>query len=234
METPITEGGAGAPEGTTAGALSDQPYLPGMSRSWLLPLYDPLVKLLRIGSHHRQLIDLAGLRPGERVLEIGCGTGNLALLIKRLHPSVEVVGMDPDHKALVRARRKATLRRLAVELDHGFAQRLPYPDASFDRVVSAFMFHHLAAEVKRGALVEAHRTLTPGGALHLVDFGGVVGRSDGLAARLQHRHKLMADNLGERIPQLMREAGFAEAAEIGHRKTHLGRVTHYRAMTSPE
>lgn len=217
---------------STLASAPDDSFLPGMSRNWLLPLYDPLVRLLRIERHHRQLVTLAQFRPGERVMEIGCGTGNLALLIKHLHADVDVVGIDPDERALDRARRKARRRRLAVEFNGAFAQRLPLPDASFDRVVSAFMFHHLATDVKAAALGEARRALTPGGTLHLVDFGGTIDRSDGLAARIQHRHKLIEDNLGERIPAMMREAGFAEAAEIAHRVTRLGRITHYRAATA--
>lgn len=234
MGTETTESQAETPDRGAAAAVAteaDDRYLPGMSRNWLLPLYDPLVRLLRIERHHRQLVTLAGPRPGERILEIGCGTGNLALLIRDMHPEVEVVAIDPDAKALARARRKASRRRLAVELHQGFAQRLPFPDESFDRVVSAFMFHHLAADVKTAALAEVRRVLRPGGSLHLVDFGGASDRSDGLAARVQHRNRLMADNLGERIPQLMTEAGFAGAAEMAHRATRLGRITHYRAVT---
>jgi SAM-dependent methyltransferase len=168
------------------------------------------------------------------VLEIGCGTGNLTLLIKRLQPKADVVGIDPDDKALSRARRNASRRRLAVHFDLGFAQRLPYSDASFDWVVSAFMFHHLDAEVKRSALVEALRVLAPDGRLHLVDFGGAIERSDGLRARLQHRNKHLTGNLGEQIPELMRESGFAEAGEIEHRVTRLGRITFYGATVSAD
>ena len=94
------------------------------------------------------------------------------------------------------------------------------------------MLHHLDAEVKRAALVEALRALTPDGRLHLVDFGGEIERSDGVMARLQHRNKHLAGNLGQRIPALMQEAGFQEAGEIEHRVTHLGRITFYRATVS--
>jgi ubiquinone/menaquinone biosynthesis C-methylase UbiE len=175
---------------------------------------------------------LTGFEAGDRVLEIGCGTGNLSLLIKRLHPTTEVVGVDPDDKALSRARRKASRQRLAIQFDHGYAQRLPYKDRSFDRVVSAFMFHHLDTDVKRAALVEVCRALTPEGRLHLVDFGGATEPSDGLLPRLQHRHKHLAGNLGDRIPETMRETGFHEAGEIEHRATRLGRITFYRASAS--
>lgn len=215
---------------TTATTEPGQSYLPGMGLDWLLPLYDPLTRALGIPSAHRELVAQAALRPGHRVLEIGCATGNLALLVKRLNPDTHVVGLDPDPRALARATRKAAREALSVQMDRGFAGALPYPDASFDRVLSAFMFHHLEPAEKRTALREVRRVLGPGGSVHLLDFGGAKERSDGLVARLSHRSKRLQDNFGDRIPTLMREAGLADPVETGHRVTLLlGRYTFYRA-----
>jgi ubiquinone/menaquinone biosynthesis C-methylase UbiE len=137
-----------------------------MGHDRLLPLYDPFQRLLGMGSVHRQLVDQARIQPAQRILDIGCGTGNLAMLIKRLHPDAEVVGIDPDPKALARAQRKAGREALSVQLNRGFAEELPYPDASFDRVLSALMFHHLGPEEKEKTLDEARRVLKPDGSLH--------------------------------------------------------------------
>lgn len=208
---------------------SRKTYLPGMGHDWLLPLYDPLQKLLGFESLHRQLVDQAAIRPNHRVIEIGCGTGNLSILIKRLHPQAQVVGLDPDPKALARARRKAEREALSVQLDRGFAEELPYLDASFDRVFSAFMFHHLEPDEKEKTLQEARRVLKPNASLHLVDFGGAKVRSDGFIGRLQHRSERLRDNFGDRIPTLMREAGFADPTEVAHRITIFGGVTYYQA-----
>ncbi len=206
-------------------------YVPGMGHDRLLPLYDPLCRLLGMAKVHRPLVDQAGIRPGQRVLEIGCGTGNLALLVKRLHPDAEVVGLDPDPKALARARRKSERRALNVQLARGFAEQLPYPDGSFDRVLSAFMFHHLGPNEKEATLREVRRVLKPGGSLHLLDFGGAKVSSDGFMARLSHRNELLRDNFGDRIPTLMREAGLTDPTEVDHRvRRVLGRVTYYRAV----
>jgi len=199
-------------------------YLPGMGHDRLLPLYDPLHRLLGLDKLHRPLVDQAAVRPGHRVLEIGCGTGNLALLVKRLHPDAEVVGLDPDPKALARARRKAGRKDLPVRLDRGFAEDLPYPDASFDRVLSAFMFHHLGSDEKKEALREVRRVLTPGGSLHLLDIG------EAKATHRSHRNHRPHGDPGKRIVALMREAGFADPAEVDHRvKKGLGRVAYYSA-----
>jgi ubiquinone/menaquinone biosynthesis C-methylase UbiE len=207
-------------------------YLPGMGRDWLLPLYDPFTRLIGIESAHRKLADQAALESAERVLEIGCGTGNLALLVKRVRPQLEVVGLDPDPKALARAARKARRAGVPLELDRGFADELPYADGSFDRVLSSLMFHHLEADLRSASLRQVVRVLRPGGSLHLMDFGGDSHQRHGLA-RLARRSRTLKDNWDGRIPTLMREAGFVDAAETGHLTKHLGRLTYYRA-TRPQ
>lgn len=203
-------------------------YLPGMGLGWLLPLYDPFTRLIGIQAAHQALADQAELGSAQRVLEIGCGTGNLALLVKRIRPQLEVVGLDPDPKALARASRKASRAGLGLKLDRGFADQLPYPDATFDRVLSALMFHHLEPDLRVASLREARRALRPGGSFHLVDFGGSSHDLHGLASIARRSHTLR-DNWDDRIPALMREAGLADPAEIGHLTRRVGRLTYYRA-----
>src|SRR5207249_10176352 len=94
---------------------SSRTYFPAAGHDWSLPLYDPIVKLLGGDAARRALLEQAGLRPGQRVLDVGCGTGTLATLIKQLYPDVAVVGLDPDPKALARARRKAAPARLSTQ-----------------------------------------------------------------------------------------------------------------------
>ncbi len=205
-------------------------YLPGCGHGRLIGLYDSVQRLLGFPKLHRTLIDLAGL-DDLRALEVGCGTGNLAILAKRRHPGMDMVGIDPDPRALARANRKAG-RAVPVRFDHGYGQNLPYPDASFDRVLSTFMFHHLEPEDKPRMLAEALRVLRPGGALYLVDFGGRVTASDGVMARLQLRSGGLRANMGDGIPTLLTGAGFADVTELTHRTSRVGRVTYYRT-TAP-
>jgi ubiquinone/menaquinone biosynthesis C-methylase UbiE len=211
-------------------------YIPAFSHDWLLPLYDPIAKLLGIEAAHRQLLDQADIHPGHRVLEIGCGTGNLAILAKRRHPSAEIIGLDPDPKALTRARRKAEREGLPIRLDRGFSEALPYPDGSFDRVLSAFMFHHLLnVDDRLKTLQEARRVLMPEGSLYVLDFGGSAAQSDWFLARFLHRTKRLRDNVGDRIPILMEAAGFSDAEEVARRSLTIGvHVTLYRASAMPK
>jgi ubiquinone/menaquinone biosynthesis C-methylase UbiE len=91
------------------------------------------------------------------------------------------------------------------------------------------MFHHLDLGGKRAMLREARRVLRPGGSLHLLDLGGTVDRSDGFLARRAYRNPRLRDNLGDRIPELMREAALADPTEVAHRVKLVGRLTFYRA-----
>ena len=209
-------------------------FVPAAGHNWLLPFYDPLLRLLGVASALRELVDQAALGPGCRVLDIGCGTGNLAIRIKRQHPEVEVVGLDPDPKALARARRKAENAALSIAFDEGFSEKLPYQEDSFDRVFSSFMFHHLDRDTKRQALAEVLRVLRLAGSLHLLDFGGPKARSDGLLARLLHKHEGLRDNFEDRLAGLLGDTGFVDVAEVASRKTVVGRVAFYcaRAATS--
>src|SRR5262249_33980554 len=143
---------------------SRRTYIPAAGHDWALPLYDPIVKLFGGARARKALLDQAAIQPGHRVLDIGCGTGALVTLIKRLHSDVDVVGLDPDPKALARARRKAERAAVTVQLEHGVSDELPYPDASFHRVFSSFLLHHLPAGEKEKTLREGPRVLKPSGA----------------------------------------------------------------------
>jgi ubiquinone/menaquinone biosynthesis C-methylase UbiE len=209
---------------------TERRYLPGMGVDWLLPLYDPFTRLLGIQAAHQTLADQAELQSAQRVLEIGCGTGNLALLVKRIRPQLEVVGLDPDPKSLARTDRKARRAGLSLQLDRGFADELPYPDGGFDRVLSALMFHHVEEDLRLPTLREVARVLRPGGSLHLLDFGGNPHDVHGLIPRLSRHSHVLRDNWGDRIPTLMREAGLSDPVETGHLTKRIGRLTCYRAQ----
>ena len=137
-----------------AGTMGDaeRSYIPAFGKRWMLPLYDPFLWLLGADKAKQPLIEQAEIKGGLRVLDIGCGTGSMAILIKRMHPEAEVVGIDPDPSALSLAERKAKRAGFSVELDRGFADHMPYADASFERVFSSFMFHHLGSDEKTATL----------------------------------------------------------------------------------
>ena len=120
------------------------------------------------------------------------------------------VGLDPDPKALGRARKKADRAGLSPKLEQGFSDDLPFPDSSFDIVFSSFMFHHLEPDEQQATLAEVRRVLKPGGSFHLVDFRGASKRTN--------------------VVGRMGVAGFAESHEVRQRKSIFGRIAHYAAV----
>lgn len=212
-------------------STDQKPYLPAAGSDWLLPFYDLFTRLAGVEASHRRLLEQAALQPGDRVLEIGCGTGNLAILARQRYPSVQVIGIDPDPKALSRARRKAQRAGFPMEWHEAFAEQLPFPDASFDGVLSAFMLHHVLPDAKVPTLREAFRVLKPGGSLQLVDFEEGEHPRGFSFRHLLHPHGESHPHHG--VTDLMREAGFADPAEVARQGSLLGRVAYYSASRPP-
>ena len=169
------------------------------------------------------------VRATHRVLDIGCGTGSFLIQIKRTYPNVDAVGLDPDPRALARARRKGKRAGLAFQLDQGFADELPYPDGVFDRVFSSFMFHHLADDERVTTLREVRRVLKPGARFHLMDFAKADSMSAGRVARWVHSSSRLKDNSDERILSLMRQAGLADPKRVAGRTLLVGDIAYYQA-----
>ncbi|MBK9714092.1 MAG: class I SAM-dependent methyltransferase [Kouleothrix sp.] len=136
--------------------------------------YDALVNTLTLGratALRTATADLAQVGPGDAVLDVGCGTGDLTLAIqRRVGPAGRVCGIDASAPMIEQARRKAVQRGAAVDFQVGYIERLAFPDASFDVVVSSLMWHHLPTDLQAEALAELRRVLRPGGRLLIVDF----------------------------------------------------------------
>jgi len=129
-----------------------------------------MVSLMGFGRAGQELIEQANIESGHSILDIGCGTGTLIVTLERQYSDVRVVGLDPDAKALERAHKKVMRAKVSVQLDHGFADELPYDKQSFDRVLSSFMFHHLDEQERERTSREVRRVLKPGSSFHLLDF----------------------------------------------------------------
>jgi ubiquinone/menaquinone biosynthesis C-methylase UbiE len=193
-------------------------------------LYDPFVKLIGGDAIRKRLIEKAGVRSGHHVLEIGCGTGSVVVAIKRWQPEGEVIGLDPDPKALERARKKALRNSLSIHFDQGFSGELPYPDHSFDRVISSFMFHHLDDREKEKTLREVKRVLKRDGSFHMVDFDQ--SETGGLFTRWFHGHERLKDNSADRILALFTEAGFSDAKSTEKGRNLFFSVRYYASSAS--
>ncbi|MBI5943623.1 MAG: methyltransferase domain-containing protein [Chloroflexi bacterium] len=187
-------------------------YIPALRFKWLTPLYDPLLKwVMREETFKRKLIQHANIQPNMKVLDLGCGTGTLTLMLKRAHPEAQITGMDGDSQVLDIARNKS--RGTTIQWDEGLASSLPYPDSTFDRVVTSLVIHHLTKEDKRRAFKEVYRVLKPNGELYVLDFGAPHTSLTRFMTTYMRRLEETADNFDGLIPLFITEAGFGGVEE---------------------
>lgn len=191
-------------------------YIPALRFDWLTPLYDPLLQWgMQEARFKRALITHAHIASGHRVLDLGCGTGTLTVLLKQTHPDANVIGLDVDPRILHIACTKA--RRAGVEITFTLAHafQLPYPDNTFDRIVSSLMLHHLTTTQKQRTACEVFRVLRPGGSLHVIDFGRPHSPYGRVASTVIRAFQLeeASDNVNGLLPEMFRQAGFDPVEE---------------------
>jgi SAM-dependent methyltransferase len=213
--------------------LSEDRYIPALRFRALTRFFDPFIRVAMPERRFKQrLVEQAAPEPGQRVLDVGCGTGTLALLVESTQPGVEVIGLDADPEILERARGKAEAAGAGVRFDRGLSTELPYEDGSFDLVLSTLFFHHLTGADKRRTASEIARVLRPRGELHVADYGrpqdplmrvlfGSVRLVDGL--------EQTRDNAAGALPRIFEQGGLEGAAETERMRTALGTLALLRA-----
>lgn len=185
------------------------PHTHGVTMSWAAPFYDAYCPLLGLGQHfRRETLRHADIKAGEHVLDVGCGTGVLTrLAAAAVGSSGSVTGIDPSPGMIAMARRNALGAR--VEFRLGAIEALPFPDASFDLVLSSFMVHHLPPQVKRAGFAEVWRVLKPGGRLLVVDIDRPANPLWWLVCWPLLFMHFTAPNLRGEVPAYLRAAGFS-------------------------
>ncbi len=210
------------------------PYVPALGFRWLTRLYDPVVRLtLRDARFKARLVAQAGLRVGQRVLDLGCGTGSLTTMLKAACPGTEVAGLDGDREVLGVARSRAARLGLQIGFWEALATDPPFGPDSFDRVVSSLLFHHLLPADKRRVLDKVLEKLKPGGELHVADWGrphGALMRGAFVAVQLLDGFRTTADSVAGLLPAHMSAAGFTSVSETHRQRTVLGTLAFYRAV----
>ena len=204
---------------------STERYVPALGRETLTALYDPVIALtVRERTFKEGLLDQASLTSGQRALDLGCGTGTLAIWAKQREPGIDLVGIDGDPEMLRRARQKADDAGVEIDFAEALADDLPFEDASFDRVLSSLLFHHLSREVKERAAAEVARVLRRGGELHIADWGpgGPLMRAAFLSVQLLDGFETTGDNVSGRLPEILAGAGLRDVRERRRLRTISG------------
>ena len=211
----------------------DSQYVSALRFRWLTPAYDVVVRATtRERTFKLALIEQADIRPGQRILDLACGTGTLSVWIKQRCPEASVAGIDGDTSILAIASLKAKKARVSIQFDHGLSVGLPYADGSFDRIVSSLFFHHLSWPDKQRTAQELYRVIRPGGALHVADWGRASGpcmRGAFLAVQLLDGFNNTRDNVAGRLIELFQEARFADVLQTRSFPTVFGTMALYRA-----
>lgn len=210
-------------------------FTPALGHRSLTGLYDAVIALMtRERVWRSALIAQLAPRDGETIVDVGCGTGTLATLIKAAAPGANVIGIDPDPEVLDRARAKAGARRAGVDFLQGFAGDVSdlIGQGRADKVVSSLVFHQVPIAGKRAGLAAIHIALRPGGELHIADFGWQRTPS----MRLLFRQVQALDgientllNAAGGLPDLIAEAGFEGVEERAVIATATGSISLYRA-----
>ncbi len=178
------------------------------------------------GSNSRMVVELAKVKPGDKILDVGCGTGNLTLTAKKYAgPSGSVYGIDASPEMIEEARKKAKRSGLPATFEIGLIEKLPYPDATLDIVINRLVVHHLPDDLKRRGFAEIFRVLKPGGRLFLVDFNPPANPLLKHVVSALVGHRMMQASNVQNIPPLLTEAGFAEVASGPTRSPFLAFVS---------
>lgn len=189
--------------------------------------YDSCVTLLTLGrapAMREEAADLAAIQPGESVLEVGCGTGELMRRARARAGSTGLVcGIDPSAEMIGVARAKADRAKLGIDYRVAAIEALPFADRTFDVVLSSLMMHHLPNDLKALGLAEVRRVLRPGGRLLIVDMK----RPSGFLSRLALPcvvHGPMTHAVQD-LPPVIAAAGFADVENRDSRFGFLGFVS---------
>lgn len=200
------------------------PATRGITMDYAVPFYDLMCRTFGLGAaFRRRTLALAGIKPGEQVLDVGCGTGVLTrLAAETVGPSGTATGIDAGPDMIRMARQNAAATASPARFHLAAVESLPFADAGFDAVLSSLMLHHLPADVRRQGLAEIRRVLKPGGRLLAVDIDRPANRLWWLVIWPMRIMPTIDINLRGEVPAELQAAGFQNVEALGHWRGLLG------------
>ncbi len=196
--------------------MAEPKFLAGAHFRILTPFYDLIGTILGLGKKYRKKAISALNLPNTKLkaLDAGCGTGSLAIDIKKQTPNLILYAIDADKDMLKIAAEKAKKAKAEITFKNAFIQELPFKNNSFDIVYSSLVFHHLPIKVKKQAVKEIHRVLKKGGKFLLADFGKPKGIFGGIFPLFALLFEQGYDNYKGNLPKILKER-FSAIMEIG-------------------
>jgi len=179
-------------------------YIPAAHWHWLTPYYHGFMKLV-FGKRYQKIAELIQLQPGDTVLDVGCGPGEILKLLTLKYPDHQLTGVDVDPEILAIARKNLPS---ALNLTQGSADVLPFPAEKFNVVTSSLMIHHLTPEQKQKMMREVHRVLKPGGRFYLFDFAPPTNLWGKIFTTVFRKVEQLDDALDGKYRIFLGEAGF--------------------------
>ncbi len=191
-------------------------FIPAARFHLLTPLFDTLCSLVGLGRSYRmKIVKMLNLPKRKlRVMDAGCGSGSLAIDVKKESQNISLYAIDADPNILAIAENKAKEENLPINFKKAFLQKLPFPDNSFDVVYSSLVFHHLSNDIKKEAMKEIHRVLKKSGRFLLVDFGKPKNKLFSVFSWFTVLFEEGYDNYKGKIPEMLSNAGFSTVAEV--------------------
>jgi len=190
------------------------------------PYYDLVTNFITLGQAPRlrkMTVDQALIKPGDSVLDVGCGTGEVTLLAKTRAQNGNVYGIDPAPEMIAVARKKAARKGLDIDYRVGVIEALPFDDSSIDVVTSSLMMHHLPEDLKRRGLAEVYRIIKPGGRLLIADFERPTGSFLNHLFLAFTRHQGIQKGI-EDLQALLKNSGFRQIVQPDEKVLVIGFV----------
>ena len=211
-------------------------YIPALKYSWLTQFYDTLLNtFLREKTFKSKLIESVRSINPKHILDIGCGTATLSLMMEASFPEACVTGLDGDEKILTIGKGKIGQLKSSVRLIQAMSYAIPLSSGLFDVVTSSLMLHHLNAEDKAKTLKEVYRVLRPNGTIAIADWGkpsNFLMRLVFYLVQFLDGFETTTDNVRGRIPEYLSNAGFGAVTEIEKLDTLLGTISIYQGTKS--